>query len=60
VVSAASFPDASSRQGSFRFETVVTTADGHAFAVDVVARGLLAPTQLASSRTGFLGPTSTT
>lgn len=47
VVSAASFPDASARQGSLRVETVVTTADGQAYAVDVVARGLLAPAQLA-------------
>lgn len=47
VVGAASFPDASARHGSLGLETVVTTADGQAFAVDVVARGLPAPAQLA-------------
>ena len=47
VVSAASFPDASARQGSLRLDTVVTMDDGQAFAVDVVTRGLLAPAQLA-------------
>jgi hypothetical protein len=44
---AASFPDATAHAGSLRVETVVTAANGLAFAVDIVARGVRAPAQLA-------------
>ncbi len=47
TTSAASFPDAMARPGSVQLETVVTTANGLAFAVDIVARGVQAPAQLA-------------
>lgn len=46
VVSAASFPDARPA-GAARLEATVTTSDGLSFAVDVIARGLHAPVQLA-------------
>jgi glucose/arabinose dehydrogenase len=47
TVSAASLPDAVVRPGSLRLESMVATTDGLTFAVDVVARGLVAPVQLA-------------
>ena len=44
---AASFPDATPRFSSLRVDAEVTIADGLSFAVDVVARGVHAPAQLA-------------
>ena len=47
TISAASLPDALVRPASLRFPSEVATTDGLGFALDVVARGLVAPVQLA-------------
>ncbi|HQZ37569.1 MAG TPA: PQQ-dependent sugar dehydrogenase [Vicinamibacterales bacterium] len=52
VVSALSFPDAGIPSSAPGLESLVTAADGRAFAVDVVARGLRAPVQLAVAADG--------
>jgi hypothetical protein len=54
VVTAASFPDAAVVPGASRLGLPVTTDDGLAFSVDVVARGLTGPVQLASTPDGRL------
>ena len=54
VVGAASFPDARASSGEAHLEATVTTPDGLAFAVDVVARALKAPLQLAPTPDGRL------
>ncbi len=54
VVSAASFPDARVAASQLRFDSVVTAHGGLAFAMDVVARGLKGPVQLASTPDGRL------
>jgi hypothetical protein len=54
VISAASFPDAHVSSGGPYLEATVATPGGLAFAVDVVARRLNAPVQLASTGDGRL------
>ena len=53
VVSVASFPDARVSAGGLRFDAVVTIS-GVSFTIDVVARGLKGPTQLAATPDGRL------
>jgi hypothetical protein len=48
VVSAASFPDARFAPDASRLDAAVTAYGGQAFAIDVIARGLNGPVQLAS------------
>lgn len=54
VVSAASLPDARVAPGEPHVEATVTAYGGQAFAIDVIARGLTGPVQLASTPDGRL------